>query len=71
MGGKVFALSVLITSLIIAIAGLYLVLTNWSSRSSDSLALGLSAIVAILILLIISMMWNVAKGLKKEPEEEP
>jgi len=35
------------------------------------LALGLSAIVAILILLIISMMWNVAKGLKKEPEEEP
>lgn len=70
MAGKVFALSVLIVSLIIAIAGLYIVLTNWNARSSDPMALGLSAIVAFLILLIISMMWNISKGLSKELEEE-
>ncbi len=70
MAGKVFALSVLIVSLIIAIAGLYIVLTNWNARSGDPMALGLSAIVAILILLIISMMWNISKGLSKELEEE-
>lgn len=68
--GRLFALAVLITSLIIAIAGLYILITTWTSREDSSLTLGLSAIVAILILLILSMMWKILAGMRKASEEQ-
>lgn len=70
MAGKVFALVILIVSLVIALAGLFIVLTNWNARSGDPMSIGLSAIVAILVLLIISMMWNISKGMKTGPEDD-
>lgn len=70
MTGKIFGLLVLIVSLIIALAGLYIVLSNLEVRGSDPMAVGLGAVVAILILLIISMMWSIGKGLRKGPDEE-
>jgi succinate dehydrogenase hydrophobic anchor subunit len=68
--GKLFALLILITSLIIAIAGLYILLTNGSQGGDDRLTLGLSAVVMVLILLILSMMWKILAGLRKTSEDE-
>jgi hypothetical protein len=68
--GKIFAFFVLLTSLFIAIAGLYIVLTNPNQGENESITIGLAAIVAILILLISSMMLKVLAGLREVPEEE-
>jgi uncharacterized Tic20 family protein len=67
--GKLFAFFVLLTSLIIAIAGLYIVFTKLNEGENESITIGLVAIVAILILLILSMMWKVLAGLRNLPEE--
>jgi hypothetical protein len=70
MTGKMFGLAILIVSLTIALASLFIVLSNLGVRGSDPMAVGLGAIVAILILLIISMIWSIGKGLNKGPDEE-
>ncbi len=70
MTGKTFGLVVLIASLMIALASLYIVLTNLEVRGSDPIAIGLSAVVVILILLIISMMWSIGKGMRIGEDEE-
>jgi hypothetical protein len=67
--GKLFAFFVLLASLIIAIAGLYIVLTNLNEGGNESITIGLAAIVAILTLLILSMMWKVLAGMRSLPEE--
>lgn len=69
--GKIFSLLVLATSLIIAVAGLYIMLNNWGERESHPLALGLSVGVLLVILLIISMMWRIIAEMRKVPEEDP
>lgn len=68
--GKFFSLLVLATSLIIAVAGLYIMLTSWGERGSHPLALGLSVGVLLVILLIISMMWRIIAEMRKVPEED-
>ena len=70
MTGKIFGLVVLIVSLTFALASLFIVLSNLGVRGSDPMAIGLGAIVAILILLIISMMWSIGKGLNQGLDEE-
>ncbi len=70
MTSKIFGLVVLIVSLVLALAGLFIVLTNLEVRGSDPMAIGLGGIVAILILLIIYMMWSIGKGLNEGPDEE-
>ncbi|MEE9116829.1 MAG: hypothetical protein V3U09_08035 [Thermoplasmata archaeon] len=68
--GKYVALSVLIASLSLAIIGFYLVLLNWNHSENSPISISLLTIVSILILLIISMMWKIAAGMRKAPEEE-
>jgi hypothetical protein len=70
MTSKIFGLVVLVVSLVIAITGLSIVLSNLEVRGSDPMAVGLGAVVAILILLIVSMMWSIGRGLKEGPDEE-
>jgi hypothetical protein len=70
VGGKLVALSVLLTSLVIAIIGLYFVLTNWNHGGNPPISLYLAVLVAFLILLIISMMFKVGSGMKRSSEEE-
>lgn len=67
--GRLFAVFVLLTALIIAIAGLYIILTHLNQGENESVAIGLVAIVAVLILLILSMMWKIFAGLRNLPEE--
>jgi hypothetical protein len=68
--GKLFSLLVLASSLIISVAGLYIMLTNWGDRGSHPLALGLSVGVLLVIFLIISMMWRILAEMRKLPEED-
>ena len=69
MSSKIFGLAVLIVSLVLALAGLLIVLTNMEARGSDPMAIGLGAVVAILVLLIISMIWSIGKNMKEGPDE--
>ncbi len=69
VSGKIFGLIVLIASLVIALASLYLVLTELEVRGSDPITIGLSAVVVILILLIVSMIWSISKGLRTDKDE--
>ncbi len=69
VSGKIFGLIVLIASLVIAVASLYLVLTELEVRGSDPITIGLSAVVVILILLIVSMIWSISKGLRTDKDE--
>jgi hypothetical protein len=70
VGGKLVALSVLLTSLIISVIGLYFVLTNWRQGEGPPISLFLAILVILLILLIISMMRKVASGSRKPSDEE-
>jgi succinate dehydrogenase hydrophobic anchor subunit len=68
--GKFLALAVLLTALIFAISGLYIVLNNLGQSDQHPLSLGLAALVSILILLILSMMVRILAGMRKSPVDE-
>lgn len=69
-GGKLVALSVLLTSLIIGVIGLYFILTNWRQDENLPISLYLAVLVVLLILLIVSMMRRVASGSSKPSRKE-
>lgn len=69
--GRYLALSILIASLIIAIAGFYFVLTSWGHGGNIFLSVALASLMALVILLIIFMMWKIGMGMKKTPGLRP
>lgn len=68
--GTFFGLIVLIISLIIASASLYILMANLNVKGTDPMALGLFTVVAFLILLIIYMMWSIGSNARTERDDE-
>ncbi|MFQ5883807.1 MAG: hypothetical protein ACE5IO_01750 [Thermoplasmata archaeon] len=64
------AFSVLATSLVIALAGFYIILERWTQGGDILFPLLLSISMAILILLILTMMFKYISGHGKNSERK-